>query len=39
MNLNNNNMNNSSSKIHNLFNDNNDKAQEIELYKKYTDEP
>ena len=40
MNLNNNNnMNNSSSKIQNLFNDNNDKTQEIELYKKYTDEP
>ena len=40
MNLNNNsnNINNSSSKIRNLF-DNIDKTQEIELYKKYTDEP
>lgn len=33
------NKNNSSSKIKNLFNENNDKTQEIELYKKYSDEP
>ena len=39
MNLNNKNINNSETKIQNLFNDNNDKTQEIELYKKYTDEP